>query len=66
MKTLIRIFGSRADEWMIKENEEIKQLYQSENIVEEITKQRTVWIGHGWQMTGTSIRQVQEGIPQGK
>jgi len=69
-KILRGIFGSCMDEikgeWRIRKNEEIKQLYQMNDIIRETKKRRLQWAGHAWRKEGTLIRMVQCGTPQGK
>jgi hypothetical protein len=51
-KILRSIFGPcierNTEEWRIRHNVEIKELYQKPNIVNDIRKRRLFWAGHAW------------------
>ena len=70
-RVLRRIFGSRRDEvtgeWRKLHNEELNDLYCSQNIVRVIKSRRMRWVGHVARMgERRGVYRVLVGKPEGK
>jgi hypothetical protein len=66
-----RIFGPKRDEktgeWRKRHNEELRDLYSSDNIVRAIKSKRMRWAGHVARMgKGRGVYRVLVGKPEGK
>jgi len=61
-KILRRIYGPcnnfDTKEWRIRQNDELKNLFQKPDIVAEITRKRLMWAGHAWRKEGSFIKAV--------
>lgn len=69
-KILRRIYGpcfdSRTQEWRIRTNEELQNLFQRSCISNEIKKRRLLWAGHAWRKKDAMINTVIGEEPKGK
>jgi len=69
-KILRRIYGpcfdSRTQEWRIRTNEELQNLFQRSCISNEIKKRRLLWAGHAWRKKDAMINTVIREEPKGK
>jgi hypothetical protein len=70
-RVLRRIFGSKRDgvteEWRRLHNEELNDLYSSQNIIRVIKSRRMWWAGHEARMgEGRSAYRVLVGRPEGR
>jgi Reverse transcriptase (RNA-dependent DNA polymerase) len=69
-KVLRRIYGpcldSRTEEWRIRTNEELQNLFQRPCISREVAKRRLMWAGHAWRKKDAMINTVIREEPKGK
>jgi len=64
------IFDVNEQKWLSRSNEELKNLYSKDNIVQFVRSSRLAWAGHAWRADGSLItvivNQIDQKRPRGR
>ncbi|KAL4112841.1 hypothetical protein QTP88_016561 [Uroleucon formosanum] len=55
---MLSLFKSSEQKWLRRSNEDLKNLYLKENIVQFVRSSRLAWAGHAWRADGSLIKMV--------
>jgi len=52
------VFDDNEQKWLRRSNEDLKNLYSKEDIVQFVRSSRLAWAGHAWRADGSLIKIV--------
>jgi len=52
------VFDDNEQKWLRRSNEDLKNLYSKEDIVQFVRSSRLAWAGHAWRADGSLIKMV--------